>query len=205
MRFPQILFEPAPPIAPAGGGGTGNAGDKPPASPALPDFSALFKTMTDTLAAIPTMIDAAVTKAIPPKKEKTEEEEITAKQLKEELDAERALSAVRIAAQAVTWFDPEEAVAEIHKRTVKTPSGYVAEHYETVAGQAVKKQIPLAQAVQALAKSRTHWVKTTAVGGTGATGSTSAPNVPLDKQITRKQLAEGKFDPATIDQYTIID
>lgn len=203
----QLLFDPAPPIASAGGGGNGGGagGATPPATPPVPDISAALKQVTDALANIPALVDAAVAKAIPAKKEEKNEGEITAPQLAQQLEDERARNAVTMAVQAVTWFNPQEAIEHLRGRVKKTDAGYVIDHVEMVSGVPITKQVSLEQGVQLLAKSKSHWVKTTVAGGTGATGQSTTQNVAAEKQVTRKQLLEGNFDPAKIGECVIVD
>ncbi|MGD0089927.1 MAG: hypothetical protein ABSE73_08410 [Planctomycetota bacterium] len=122
----------------------------------------------------------------------------TVKDREEKLAAERRLSALRAAVAKVDWFDAEDAVRELAGQVREQDGRCSVAAREIVAGVEVERRLSLEEAVSDLARRKAHWVRARPSGGSGATGGTSFQPAGSAREVSRKDLREGRVDPAEI-------
>jgi len=122
----------------------------------------------------------------------------TIKDREEKLAAERRLSALRAAVGKVEWFDAEDAVRELAGQ-VREQDGccFVAARH-TAGGIEAERRLSLEEAVTDLARRKAHWVRARPSGGSGATGGTNSHYAGAAREVTRKDLRDGRVDPAEL-------
>jgi len=160
-----------------------NAGGRDTRATDAPDYAKLIEELHERLAE---------------QSRKMEGLSATVKDRDEKLAQERRLGALRAAVSKVDWFDSEDAVRELAGQVREKEGRYFVAVRENAAGIEVEKACSLEEAVAALAQRKAHWVRAKPAGGSGASGATGSQLGDGAREVTRKDLREGRVDPAEI-------
>lgn len=113
--------------------------------------------------------------------------------LEAKLAAEKRANALNAALGTVPFFDPADARPHLEKDLVEENGEIKANIEVDVSGVKIRKNVPLSEAVAALAKRKPHLVKADVKGGTGASGAEGggAGGDPNQKTYSRADLLKG--------------